>query len=251
MTIPTIFETCRPREDVLLGAVAEADFAADLASVIAGKGSSSEYRDPDRFFARTWPMRGLRNLLADVSRRLSGSGGEVAAIFRLDTSYGGGKTHGFIAIAHAARGMAKVSNAAEFVDSALLPQSPVRVVAFDGENVDPANGRAMGRPGDGVHAHTPWGETAFELAGSTGYERERKHDYPISEDLALALGLLFRTLAPMRSRANIRAVAEGIKAMGREEATYWLGMAMHRKHPRRVLTALRILLTEPKRPVVR
>ena len=31
--------------------------------------------------------------------------------------------------------------------------------------------------------------------------------------------------------------------MGREEAAYWLGMAMHRKHPRRVLMALRILLT--------
>ena len=61
------------------------------------------------------------------------------------------------------------------------------------------------------------------------------------------LGLLFRALAPMRSRENMRAVAEGVEAMGREEAAYWLGMAMHRKHPRRVLTALRCLLTEPKR----
>ena len=61
------------------------------------------------------------------------------------------------------------------------------------------------------------------------------------------LELLFRTLAPMRSRDNMRAVAEGIEAMGREEAAYWLGMAMHRKHPRRVLTALRFLLTDPRR----
>ena len=29
--------------------------------------------------------------------------------------------------------------------------------------------------------------------------------------------------------------------------TSWLGMAMHRKHPRRVLTALRVLLTTPKK----
>ena len=71
--------------------------------------------------------------------------------------------------------------------------------------------------------------------------------YALTEDLALVLGLLFRTLAPMRSRDNMRAVAEGIDAMGREEAAYWLGMAMHRKHPRRALTALRCLLTEPKR----
>ena len=74
----------------------------------------------------------------------------------------------------------------------------------------------------------------------------RKRGYVLSEDLALTLGLLFRTLAPMRSRANMRAVTEGIEMMGREEAAYWLGMAMHRKHPRRVLMALRFLLTEPK-----
>ena len=75
----------------------------------------------------------------------------------------------------------------------------------------------------------------------------RKRGYALTEDLALTLGLLFRTLAPMRSRDNMWAVAEGIELMGREEAAYWLGMAMHRKHPRRVLTALRFLLTEPKR----
>lgn len=71
-----------------------------------------------------------------------------------------------------------------------------------------------------------------------------KLGYALSEDLALTLGLLFRSLAPMRSRANMRAVTEGIELMGREEAAYWLGMALHRKHPRRVLMALRILLTE-------
>ena len=74
----------------------------------------------------------------------------------------------------------------------------------------------------------------------------RARGYALDEDLALRLGLLFRALAPMRSRENMRAVAEGIEAMEREEAAYWLGMAMHRKRPRRVLTALRSLLTEPR-----
>ena len=73
-----------------------------------------------------------------------------------------------------------------------------------------------------------------------------KRGHALDEDLALTLGLLFRTLAPMRSRDNMRAVAEGIEAMGREEAAYWLGMAMHRQRPRRVLTALRVLLTEAR-----
>ena len=72
--------------------------------------------------------------------------------------------------------------------------------------------------------------------------------HALGEDPALTLALLFRALAPMRSRANIRAVAEGIEAMEREEAAYWLGMAMHRRRPRRILTALRVLLTEPTMP---
>ena len=36
MAIPTVFDTCTPRSDVLRGEIAEADFAADLASVVAG-----------------------------------------------------------------------------------------------------------------------------------------------------------------------------------------------------------------------
>jgi len=46
----------------------------------------------------------------------------------------------------------------------------------------------------------------------------------------------------MRNIDRIRKVAEGVDIMPREEAGYWLGMAMHRKKPRLVLAALRILL---------
>ena len=128
--------------------------------VVTG-GGTAEYVDPVRFFANTYPTRGLKNLLANVCRRLSGAGGEAAAIFRLDTSYGGGKTHGLIALAHAARGLAGVAGVEEFIDPALLPQRSVRLAAFDGENADPANGRTMG---EGIRAHTPWGELAWVLS---------------------------------------------------------------------------------------
>jgi hypothetical protein len=74
-------------------------------------------------------------------------------------------------------------------------------------------------------------------------ERQRSE---IDEDLALRLGLLFRVLAPMRSRRNMVACATGVESMGKEEAAYWLGMAMHRKYPRRVLMALRFLLIDPR-----
>jgi predicted AAA+ superfamily ATPase len=120
MTPSNIFVLCTPRADVLAGAVTESDFAADLAQVITGS-APKEYKDPQRFFENTYSTRGLKSLLANVCRRLSGAGGEAAAIFRLDTQFGGGKTHGLIALVHAARGLAGVANVPEFIDPALLP----------------------------------------------------------------------------------------------------------------------------------
>jgi len=172
MSLPTIFDVCTPRDDVLTGSISESDFAADLAQVVRGDGPV-EYRDPVRFFENTYPTRGLKSLLENVCRRLSGEGGEVASIFRLDTQFGGGKTHGLIALVHAARGMEGVKNISEFIDPALLPTGKVRIATFDGENADPLNGRTMG---DGIRAHTPWGEIAWSLAGKDGYERVRRSD---------------------------------------------------------------------------
>ncbi len=67
--------------------------------------------------------------------------------------------------------------------------------------------------------------------------------WPLDEETALHLGLLFRALAPMKNSDRIREVADGIEAMGGEEASYWMSMALHRPNPRRVLAALRMLLT--------
>ena len=72
MPVPTVFDTCQPRQDILQGDFAASDFAADLAEVISGK-ANEEYVDPIRFFANTYPTRGLKNLLANVCGRLSGA----------------------------------------------------------------------------------------------------------------------------------------------------------------------------------
>jgi hypothetical protein len=116
-----IYETCIPRPDVLKG-VTDADFAADLAKVIR-RIAPEEYLNPNKFFATTYPTRALQNLLANVCARLTGTGNEVASIFRLDTSYGGGKTHGLVALVHAANGMQGVSNISEFIDPAVVPKN--------------------------------------------------------------------------------------------------------------------------------
>ncbi len=168
----TLFELCEPRDDVLSGAVKESEFAADLAQVLRGQ-APIEYQDSAVFFANTHPTEGLKRLLENVARRLSGTGGEASAIFRLDTQYGGGKTHALIALSHMARGSATVPNITEFVDRALLPSRSVKVAAFDGENADPVNGRLMG---EGIRAFTPWGELAYALGGKEAYETLRKSD---------------------------------------------------------------------------
>ncbi len=108
---------------------------------------------------------------------------------------------------------------------------PIRIAGLRGRNLDLIEHRVLRRlAGAGIRPGPSAGR--------------RRRGYALGEDTALTLGLLFRALAPMRSRDNMRAVAEGIERMEREEAAYWLGMAMHRRRPRRVLTALRVLLTE-------
>ena len=111
--------------------------------------------------------------------------------------------------------------------------APIRVAGLGGRNLQLVEHRVLKR----------LGRAGVKLGSSVA---RMTRGYTLTEDLALTLGLLFRALAPMRSRDNMRSVADGIEAMGREEAAYWLGMAMHRRRPRRVLTALRMLLTEPR-----
>ena len=172
MTLSNIYEICTPRKDVLDASFAEADFAADLAAVLR-EGGPEEYRDPGKFFARTYPTDGLKTLLTSVCSRLVAGNQSIAPIFRLDTNYGGGKTHALIALAHAAKGMPGVANVSEFVKPELIPTSKVRIASFDGENADPYNGRPLG---EGLRAYTPWGELAYSLAGRKGYEKVRKSD---------------------------------------------------------------------------
>ena len=124
------------------------------------------------------------------------------------------------------------------VPSAATPQvqNPVRIAGLEGRNLELVQHRIL----------RILAEQRIRLVGSpgrTGFSR------PVPEVLAVRLGLIFRTLAPMRDRDRMWAVADGIEKMEREEAAYWLGMAIHREHPRRVLAGLRLLLTGPREEV--
>ena len=172
MSLPTIFDTCRPRADVVGGTIRDDEFMADLSRVV-NKTAPADYLDPAAFFAKSYPTRGMKELLKAVCLRLSGRGGEVSSIIRLGTQYGGGKTHSLIALVHAVRGMKGVPSPGDFVDPAILPSGTVRIAALDGENADPANGLTL-EPG--LLARSLWGEMAYRLAGRAGYERVRASD---------------------------------------------------------------------------
>jgi hypothetical protein len=163
-TIDTLFTACEPRADVLQGTIRESDYAADLAQVIRGD-APPEYKSPANFFANTYPTKGLRNVLRLVAARVMGRPEQVGAIFRLDTQFGGGKTHTLIALAHAMGDWKGVEKPEEFLALDLRPTETVRVAAFDGENADPANGRKLGP----IRARTPWGELAYALKKEAGY----------------------------------------------------------------------------------
>lgn len=111
-------------------------------------------------------------------------------------------------------------------------KAPLYLAGLHGRNLALVEHRLLRR----LKAHS------IELVGLPLEDVRR---FVIAEELAINLGLLFRALAPMRNRHHMQAVAAGIEAMPKEEAAYWLGMAMHRKNPRRVLMALRFLLIEP------
>ena len=98
-----IFETCHPRPEVLAGNLAEDTFAARLRDVIDGTADPA-YQDPGNFFRNTFPTDGLRTLAREVLGRLSGRQPASSPFIRLETSFGGGKTHNLIALYHLATG---------------------------------------------------------------------------------------------------------------------------------------------------
>ena len=160
--LASIRETCTPRSDVLAGGLVDKHFAAQLDQVVRRAAGYEAYADAEHFFELTFPTKGLRDLLTGTFARLSGRADVTPsaehAVYRYETSFGGGKTHGLIALWHLAAG-ARPANVAEFVDSDLLP--PVcGGAAVVGDTLDPVNGL---RDTDGVTTWTLWGEIARQL----------------------------------------------------------------------------------------
>ena len=171
----SIFESTQPRDEVLRGALSDDMFAARLRDVME-QSADDIYKNPERFFANTYPTAGLKTLLGEVLGRLTGYAPTNSPIIRLETSFGGGKTHNLIALYHAANGHIpkEVLGNYELNPEQVPHPGDVDVAGVVGSDLDPSNG--MPHPEDSVTTYTLWGELAYQLGGRLGYELARESD---------------------------------------------------------------------------
>lgn len=143
-----------------------AEFAIHLDQVIDGR-APLDYRDPERFFARTYLTAAYSKMTAEVMRRLAGEKLGTSPGVNLTTQFGGGKTHFLTLLYH----LFKAGNEAlewpgvkGLLEQAGLDAVPVAdVTVFIGNRFDFVVGvGAEGEP----RRRTPWGDLAWQLAKS-------------------------------------------------------------------------------------
>jgi len=167
-----IFEKCIPRPEVLSGELTEDIFAARLMDVMLGI-ADPVYGDPDIFFENTYPTTGLKELLKEALGRLTGIKPNSSPILRLETSFGGGKTHNLIALYHLVKNKVTNPRVEEFIDPSFIPKEPLdRVACIVGNDMDAENGINHGD----VTTYTIWGEIAYQLGGKEAYQILRESD---------------------------------------------------------------------------
>ena len=178
--LPSWRKVIDPHPDVAQGRYKNAEFAADLSQVANGEGSI-EYLDPVEFFKRTYVTEGIKGLLVQGLKRMSGSDGEP--VIQLKTAFGGGKTHSMIALYHTMRSRVSIEKipgvkpALEEAGVSSLPKANVAVLV--GTAMDPTKAR---RPQDfpGITINTIWGEMAAQLARNAG--NPKLYDYVKESD---------------------------------------------------------------------
>ncbi|MGH7466993.1 MAG: DUF499 domain-containing protein [Longimicrobiales bacterium] len=155
------YKVVTPRREVREGRSFSPDeFAIALEHVVAGMGTE-DYRDGDKFFARTVFTRALSDHVSLVLRRLAGQTSDTAPVLTLVTQFGGGKTHTLTSLYHLANGGAAAERwpgVKKLLEKAELSSNPgARVGVFVGNSWDPRAGR-----------ETPWIDLARQVAGDAG-----------------------------------------------------------------------------------
>ncbi|QTA88533.1 ATP-binding protein [Desulfonema magnum] len=170
-----IVETCFPRNDIITGTFNPEIFTANLSQVIRYYNAKatiahSLYTDAAQFFRdATYPTEGMRRLFSDVFGRVSGDN-SFPAIHRLETAFGGGKTHTLIGLAHLGfRGRELAEHVSQMLAPELLPApGEIHVVGVAGDELPVHKPR-----GTALLPYTLWGEIAFQVGGEDLYHQIR------------------------------------------------------------------------------
>jgi predicted AAA+ superfamily ATPase len=168
----SILDTCTPRKDLLAGTFNPEIFTANLMQVIGHYRGETDvveniYTDPLAFFGEgTYPTEGMRQVLRNIFGRLKGTDASYPAIQRLETAFGGGKTHTLIAATHLAYRGTEIADAAhELIDAdLLLAPGAVTVVGIAGDRV-----AIHETKGSRLIPYTLWGEIAYQIGGEDLY----------------------------------------------------------------------------------
>ncbi len=169
----SILEACSPRKDLTEGTFNPEIFTANLMQVIDHYRGESDvveniYTDSAAFFGEgTYPTEGMRQVLRNIFGRIKGKDATFPAIQRLETAFGGGKTHTLIAATHLAyRGSEVAGFARDVIDPAsLLAPGEATVVGIAGDRV-----AIHETHGPRLTPYTLWGEIAFQIGGEEVYQ---------------------------------------------------------------------------------
>ncbi len=204
----TIFELTQPRPEVLQGELSEEMFAARLKDVMDGT-ADPVYRDPNLFFANTYPTAGLKTLLREVLGRLTGAMPTNNPIIRLETSFGGGKTHNLIALYHAVSGRVAPEVLQAYVDENwVMPQAGAMDVAgVVGSDLDATN--SIFHAANNIRTYTLWGELAYQLGGRAGYALAQESD---KNKVAPGTGLFEQIIGHRPTLIMIDEIARHLRA---------------------------------------
>lgn len=169
----TVLETCTPRPSIIQGTFNPEVFTAALGPVIQYyKGESSAideiYTNAHIFFKEgTYPTDGLKQTVSSVFRRISGDM-SAPSIQRMETAFGGGKTHTLIACVHIAnKGTELADDVADILDREYLPEpGTVTVAGIAGDEIPVSKNM-----GDKLVPYTLWGELAYQIGGEELYRK--------------------------------------------------------------------------------
>ena len=173
-------KACVPRDEILSGSLSESELALNLSAVIKGI-AKPPYDDPKSFFEATYQTQSMKEIITDVSGRLSGTKPDVNPIILLDVGFGGGKTHTLVTLYYAAKHN-DVPEVKNFLEGNTSP-SNTRVVALSG---DEYGGEGIKR--DGTQIKTIWGDVFFQLGKYEEYKKlDQEYTLPSLDDLRDAL----------------------------------------------------------------